>query len=538
MPANFHRRAFHWLIVAGCIVVVLAAGFVAAVYALKPRLHQAIKQRVEAYMQSQFGSSVQYSEFHVALFPRIRMTIDGVVLRHHGRTDIPPLIEIRRIIVYASPAAFWGPWHEISRVRLEGLQIHTPPRTPEHDAPVTHGKHADLGRMYPFVIDETDADDALIVLLRKPADQDKPPNQFEVHQLVLHGFGFDRAATFHALLTNPRPKGEILCDGRFGPWNADDPSQTPVSGNYTFHDADLSTFKGLRGTLSSVGSFGGLLDYLNVKGSTDTPDFALRTSDHPVALHTDFAAIVDGTNGNTILTNVTAAFMHTVVQVHGSVVDKYPQIKGRTIVLDATSSRARVEDLLALAVKSDRPLMTGSAQLKTRILIPEGNGDLLDRLQLNDQFALTDVRFASSTTQEKVDTLSRKGQGKPKDMDIADSASDFHGRFTLSQAEVRFSNLEFNVLGASVSLAGAYDLDNGQLDFRGQLLMDAKLSQTTTGWKSALLKPFDHFFHGQGGGSRIPIKITGTRENPSFATDFRDKNNPKRIRGGNSPSRD
>ena len=519
--------------------MVLAAGFVAAVYLLKPRLHQAIKQRAEAYLQTQFGSSIQFSEFHVALFPRIRMTIQGVVMRHHGRTDIPPLIEVRTITVDANPAAFWGPQHEISRVRLDGLQIHTPPAVPDGaGAPLIHGTHTDLARKYPFVIDETDADNALIVLLRKPGDSDRPPNEFEIHQLVLHGFGFDRAAAFHAVLTNPRPKGEIVCDGKFGPWNADVPSQTPVSGNYNFRNADLATFQGLKGILSSIGSFSGLLDYLTVTGVTDTPDFALRTSDHPMALHTDFSAIVDGTNGNTILNNVTAAFRHTVLQVHGSVVDKYPQVKGRTIVLDATSLRARVEDLLALTVNSDRPVMTGAAQLKTRILIPEGTGDLVDRLHLDGQFALTDARFTSSTAQQKVDTLSRKGQGKPNDIDITDAASDFQGRFALSQAEVSFSNLEFKVQGASVSLRGVYDLDNGQLDFRGQLHMDAKLSQTMTGWKSALLKPFDHFFHGQDGGSRIPIKITGSRQNPTFATDFRDKNNPKSTPGGNSPSRD
>jgi len=48
-----------------------------------------------------------------------------------------------------------------------------------------------------------------------------------------------------------------------------------------------------------------------------------------------------------------------------------------------------------------------------------------------------------------------------------------------------------------------------------------------TGWKSMMLKPFDHFFKGKDGGTEIPIKITGTREHPSFGSDFHDKDNPK-----------
>jgi hypothetical protein len=485
-------------------------------------VHRIVQQQVELYLASQFRSSVQFSDFRVALFPRTRLVLEGVVLRHEGRTDIPPLLEIGKVTVDAGIAALWGDRHEISRVRLEGLEIHTPPRTPG-GPPLIHGTNTDLARKYPLLIDEVDADNARIVLLRKPADADKPPNEFEIHQVVLKGFSFDRVAMFHALLTNPKPRGEIHCDGEFGPWNAGAPGQTRVSARYTFRDADLGTLKGLTGRLSSVGRFSGPLDYLNVEGVTDTPDFALRTSDHPMTLHTDFTAIVDGTNGNTVLRNVTARFLNTTIEAHGTVVDVYPTIKGRTIALDARSNQARVEDLLALAVKSDRPFMTGSAQLETKILIPERDSDLLDRLQLEGQFRLQGVRFASPTTQEKVDTLSRKGQGKPNDREMGDAVSDFQARFTLSEAEAKFSHLEFRVPGAYVTLVGGYNLDSGQLDFRGELQMQAKLSETVGGWKSVVLKPFDSFFKGPGVGSQIPIKITGTRQNPSFATDFHDK---------------
>ena len=41
----------------------------------------------------------------------------------------------------------------------------------------------------------------------------------------------------------------------------------------------------------------------------------------------------------------------------------------------------------------------------------------------------------------------------------------------------------------------------------------------TTGYKSLLLKPIDLIFKRDGGGSAIPIRITGTRREPAFGLD-------------------
>jgi hypothetical protein len=54
------------------------------------------------------------------------------------------------------------------------------------------------------------------------------------------------------------------------------------------------------------------------------------------------------------------------------------------------------------------------------------------------------------------------------------------------------------------------------MDFRGTARMDAKLSETTTGFKSVLLKAVDPFFKKGKSGAVIPIKIAGTRDAPSF----------------------
>jgi len=72
-----------------------------------------------------------------------------------------------------------------------------------------------------------------------------------------------------------------------------------------------------------------------------------------------------------------------------------------------------------------------------------------------------------------------------------------------------------------VQLAGQFALKPETLAFTGQLLMDAKVSQTVGGIKGLLLKVVDPLFKKDGGGSAIPIKIGGSVKEPSFGLDVR-----------------
>jgi uncharacterized protein involved in outer membrane biogenesis len=502
-----------WLIAGGIALLLLV---VVAGVLLGPAMHSFVRERTQKALQTHFASTVEFSDFDVSLFPRLRVTITGLVLRHKGRTDIPPLIQVKTVSMYAQLPELLRPRPHISFVQLDGLQIHTPPRVPGGE-PLIQKTDQDLAKKYPVLIGELHADDANIEVLR--AQSDKPPREFPIHHLDLHNVSFDHPAQFHALLTNAIPKGEIDSSGEFGPWQAEEPSATPADGRYTFQNADLGTLKGLRGILSSKGQFSGPLDYLAVSGYTDTPDFGLRTGGQPVALHTDFSALVNGTNGDVVLKSVVAKFLHTTLAVNGKIVDVSKEIKGRTIFLNASSENARIDDLLRLVVNSDGPLMTGSANLKATIDIPEGEGDLLDRMKLTGQFGVGHAQFTSATVQEKVDTLSRKGQGRPKDTDISEVASDLQGNFRFANGVASFSNLSFAVQGASLHLNGTYNVDSTEMDFHGDLLLQAKLSQTTTGAKSFFLKAADPFFKGKNGGSDLHIKITGTKDRPTFGLD-------------------
>jgi AsmA-like C-terminal region/AsmA family len=501
------------LIVISLVVILVVTLIVTGIHLSNPYLR---KKVVEA-LSEKFHANVELKDFHVYLFPGARIEGSGLTLRHEGRTDVPPLISIDEFSAQAGILGLLGkPW-KIGQVKLKGLVIQIPPpaqRTKQDWSKV---------RKLPVLIQEIVSDDAELRLLPKSADKD--PHVFAIHRLVMHSVGLDRPAAFNAQLTNAVPPGEIDSKGSFGPWSPDDPGQTPLQATYTFDKADLGVFKGISGILSSQGKFGGVLSKIEVEGKTSTPDFTVKISGHPVDLETTFNATVDGTNGDTLLHPVIAHLLNTVIVANGGVV-KSPDKKGRLIQLDVVVDQGRLEDLMRLSVKSNTPPMTGAIKFHTKFELPHENATIADRLNLNGKFDVARGQFTSPDVTGKIKTLSRKGQGKPEDEDAGSSVSELKGNFILDNGVLTFKGLTFSVTGAEVALNGTYALQKEELEFHGKLRMQAKLSQTMTGAKSFILKAFDPFFR-KNGQTELPIKITGSREHPSFGLDLRHKDKEK-----------
>jgi hypothetical protein len=90
----------------------------------------------------------------------------------------------------------------------------------------------------------------------------------------------------------------------------------------------------------------------------------------------------------------------------------------------------------------------------------------------------------------------------------------------MGRAQIDFKELTFAIPGAEVQIAGVYDLRPEQLDFKGELLVDASLADMTSGFKAFLARLAQPFFKRPGGGSRLPIRISGPREKPEFGLDM------------------
>jgi hypothetical protein len=497
------------LIVISLVVIAVVGAIVAGIHFSNPYLHR----RVVEMLKEKFHAEVELKDFHVYLFPGVRIEGSGLVLRHEGRTDIPALISIREFTAEAGILGLpWRPW-KVDQVTLKGLVIQIPPKGDRGKQNWPKAKNL------PVLIGEIVSDDAELRMLPKSADKD--PHVFAIHHLVMHSVGLDRPAKFTAQLTNAIPPGEIETKGTFGPWSPDDPGQTPLAAEYTFDKADLGVFKGISGILSSTGKFGGVLEKIEVEGKTSTPDFTVSIGGHALDLETVFSATVDGTNGDTLLHPVTAHLLNTVIVAQGGVV-RSPDKQGKEITLDVTVDKGRLEDLLRLAVKGDQPALTGAINFRTKFDLPHGKGDLADRLNLNGKFDVQHAQFTSPEVTAKIESLSRKGQGQPENKNAGSSVSQLKGNFVLDNGVITFRGLTFTVTGAQVALDGKYGLEREDLDFYGKLRMQAKISQTTTGVKSFVLKAVDPFFR-KNGQTELPIKITGQRDHPSFGLDLHHK---------------
>jgi hypothetical protein len=488
------------LIAAGVIVVVLLAGWAISA----PMLAGMVKERIGPALEENFGSSLEIKKLDVSLFPRVTITGEGLVFRLKDRPEMPPLFTIARFTANANLLGLLA--RHVSQVRLEGLDIHVPPR---QDKPRQNTEKKKPPR---FVIDEIIADGTKLATI--PRDSWKDPLEFEIKQLRLHGGGPADAMSFDAVLMNAKPPGEIKSSGKFGPWDRDEPGGTPVSGKYKFRDADLSVFKGIAGKLSSDGEYQGSLGHIEVRGTTDVPDFRLTSAGNAVHLTTQFQAVVDGTDGNTYLQPVNGKFGHSAVTAQGSI-EGTKGVRGKTVSLDAVVNEGRLEDMLLLAVKG-KPAISGAIRFHAKIVIPPGDIDVVEKLMLDGAFTVDTAHFSQLNVQEKVNELSHRGAGKPEESDDQTVASDFKGQFKLGKGVLTLSGLSFMVPGVEINLNGTYGLIGSEMNFKGTAKLAAKVSETTTGWKSLLLKAVDPIFKKKNVGAEIPIQIKGTPDKPSF----------------------
>lgn len=519
-----YRRRWLWILSGLCGGLLVALAIIAVSL---PLSSDSLRHHIVAELSARMNADIELGDLHLQLFPRLRASGESLKVRQHGNGD-EPLISVQRFVVEADLVGVLR--RHIAHVQLHGLRIVIPPSKPRPDMPepvATSGGRADRPRTDPSfqanaVVDALDSEDAQLVTLpdARDASAGKRPRVWSIHRLRMRNVGAKTAMPFEATLTNAVPPGEIVTKGQFGPWHVDDPGATPLHGDFTFDRADLGVFHGVSGTLASRGQFGGSLDFIEARGQADVPDFSVTLGGQPFALHTNYETVVDGTNGNTILRRIEATFLQSSLLASGSVYDAPGP--GRYVQLDITMDRARIEDVMKMAVKATQPPMIGALRLRTKFLLPPGETDVADRLHLDGRFSIAGARFSNVDVQSKIQELSARSRGKTVAEVPNRVLSDFQGRFKLGDGRLTLSELDFTVPGAKIELAGAYALKRELLDFKGTMLMDATVSQTQHGWKKLLLKVVDPLFRRKDGkdGSAIPFKITGKRNDPQFGLDY------------------
>ncbi len=502
-------------------VLLLLLGSGTAIHLYVRNLGPRSKERIIRALDERFDADVHIDSIEISMFPHPGVVVEGISVKHRLWTSPHPMIYIRHLAARTSYATLVAKGDEVDLVKLDGLLLYLPRRqnrglddrsTTSHDDERGKGEQ----RLH-FLIKQIIADGTVLEI--EPKQPGKQSLHFAFAKLSLTSGSPSRELAFKADLSNPKPPGEIITAGSFGPWNRDDPRATPVSGEYRFENANLGVFKGIRGTLSSSGEYGGRLDHIDVKGNTETPDFALTRGGEPLPLKTTFHSIVDGRDGDTRLDRVDATLGTSEFLCRGDIAH-IPGSEGKTIALQAETKGARIEDILKLVLGSAQTTMTGPVDFRSSILIPQGKEPVIEKLQLQGTFSVPSAKFTSPKVERTLTTLSLRARGIDKEEQAGKKygsvASNLMAAFTLRHGVTSFSNFSFAVPGATVRLTGSFNLRSQQIDMRGVFRMQAKLSDTQSGFKHLALIPLSPLFEKDGAGFEIPIEITGTRKQPVF----------------------
>lgn len=500
--------------IAGVLIAVIAVCAIVLVVgfrALEPRMHE----WVTSNLSKALDSDIELGAVHVAWMP-LQLHAHDLTVRHQGRTDIPPLLVVKSFIVDLKPWDLRS--STIERVWVDGLEVSIPPKDPETGKrPMPRGSgDGDGDDSSGLVIRELIATNTRMTIV--PANPNKDPKVWDVSALTMKNLRAGEPATFTASVDNPIPEGKIEASGTFGPWQKREPGTTALGGEYTF-DADLGTINGLAGKLAAIGTMAGTIEQISTKGQTKTPDFRLTELDGTsLPLSTAYDAVVDGTKGDVELKRVDVTLGQSQFDIRG-LVEGTKGVKGKRVVVNVKSSSASLGELLRFVSKA-QPAAEGTLIIDAAMDLPQGKAKVLERVALEGSVRAERVKFTKDVVQDKIDELSRKAQGRPEDASIDEVASQMAAKFALQNGVFTYRGLSFKVQGASVQLDGTHSLRSRTVDLSGVALLEATVSQTQTGYKSWLLKPFDPLFRKNGAGTRLAIKVAGTQDQPKIGLEI------------------
>jgi hypothetical protein len=486
-----------------------------------------MRKKVVETLSARFHSPVELDRLSLSVDKDIIVTGGGLRILYLAGPTKPdahpeagqPMLTVESFEFRTGWRQLLEPTTRVLAVKVKGLQIHIPPEEERGeeapDDPKRKGQSA-LG----IVVDRIECTDAKVVIeTSKPG---KKPLEFAISRLTLTDVGAEKPLNYDAVLVNPKPVGDVRSTGHFGPWQSDNPRDTPLDGSYEFTHADLASIHGIGGVLASTGRFGGTLGEIAVDGVADVPDFRLDISDHALPLHTEFHAVVDGTTGDTRLDPVRARIGRSEVTATGSVT-RAVGVEGHRTDLDVVMERGRLEDMLTLSMKGSPALMRGGLSWKAHIVIPPGPVSVSRKMTLLGTFAVSGATLNNPKMQEKLDALSMRAQGRPKLANAQDAevvGSSVMGKFRQANAVMDLNEIRYQMPGAQMTMDGRIQLVGSTFEFQGKVRTQATASQMTTGWKSMLLKPFDGLLKKNGAGVELPVKVTGTRSTFDVGLNF------------------
>jgi hypothetical protein len=479
----------------GAIVLLLLAAALFLTWKF-PFRRDAMIRRIEAATNAR----VEMGTFHEKWFP------PGFSAEHVRLSDANGnILTIDAVALTGSYTGLFRNPKQLTRIKARGVRLVIPSAK---NFPAFHARDSRLS----VAVGEIRVDSATLRFLRDT--QGKPPLEFLIHSLVLNNVGRDRASGFQISLHNPGPPGEIRSHGQFGPINPVDTGRTPVSGAFTFSHADLSTERGIAAaTLNASGKFRGDLRRINCTGTADLPTFQVYGSNHSVHIASAFDVFVNALKGDVVMNHVLAHFNGTTVSASGNVAN-------RQVTVDTEVKDGRVEDLLLLFTRREVAAMEGPITLQARFTIPPGPPAFLTRLQVNGEFDISRGHFTNPKAQIPVDRLSASGRGEAKQEQRENptlTVADIRGSVvTRHEGVATLPRVVFQFPGLRGELAGSFGLVDKRIDMTGAFQTTGKMEDTTSGFKSLMLKALGPLWRRRASVQTVPFRVTGVAGHPVF----------------------
>lgn len=496
---------------------VIAAGILLAILALAGVVLAArwpfTQSKVLESIRESWPGTVSAARVRSTYFPHPGCIIENLVLAHpSNRSQEPAVVTIAKARIQASYVDLFLRPGFLTHLAVEGLRIEIPvygeARAQENSTGSFQNPTTSFG--------EVETRDAILIVKRSHGAE---PLTFGIHRLVLRSVSGKEPMFYEGFVSNPEPPGKVHVRGQFGPWQSKELKDIPLSGSYTFENADLGKLRGIAGMLSSTGHFEGPLGQIAVRGTVSVPAFQVTRSHHNVDLQSTFDATVDATRGDVGLKAVDACFLRTAVHAEGKIAST-PGTPGKTASLNLAVRQGQIQDVLDLFVTSETPPMKGVTDFQTRVEIPPGDDPFLKKISMEGSFGIRDAVLTNPGRQNDVDLLSKRASGKKKQTETDRVNARLQGRIVVRNGTALFTPVSFEIPGASITMTGRFDLLNEHLDFHGDARTQAELSDDTTGVKAALLKPLNSLFKKKHAGADVRVAMTGTYDDPHFGLEL------------------
>jgi hypothetical protein len=480
-------------------------------------------RQVHPLLEKVFESRVEVTRYYRTYFPHPGFVAEDIRFYRHGDKGTPALATVRRMTV----AGQWGMLifhpHQLYEIRLEGLHVQIPPpgtkaRGMDFDNGVVDTSQSKMR------IETIVADGAKLDFLRKGDS----PIRFNFAALQIHDLRQGKPMQFSLRVITPGPQGTVTASGAMGPFRTSSYATTPLSGNYTMTDADLSRVDGVAGHVAAGGHFSGTFSKIEAAGTAAIPDFRAGGG-HTVRMDAEYHVTVNATNADVSIENAQVKFGKSVITASGSVAGS-----PRKVAVTIAAKDAQLVDLLKI-VEASPPQVEGDANFNAAVEFGGGPGRFLQRLLLKGDVSLERMRFTKPETQQTMDAFSARVRKDPsedaKPSDAAGAPAEpaqvsvsARSQTRFEQGMAYFPDIHASVPGADAHLHGTFNLLDTRIHLTGTVALEKSLSHAVTGWKAMLLKPVSPLFRKKDAGAVAPIAVTGTARKPKLGADlFHDK---------------